>query len=198
MAERRLTPRTLNIALFVLIAGVVTLIRLLPVHDLGLSAEMGNLDQSVPELPGLWARWPAPDLMLCLTLAWIVRRPDLLPAPLIAAYFLFEDLLLMRPPGAWALVVVLATEFLRTRTALLRGAGFWLEFVLVAGIMVAMWLGNRALLAIVIVPQVPLDLSFAQLVGSVILYPLVVGFVQVVLRLRKPAAGELDGMGQKL
>ena len=198
MAEKRLTPRTAHIALFLLIAGLVTLLRLLPIHDLDLSAEMGNLDQSVPELPGLWAQWPAPDLMLCLTMAWVVRRPDLLPAPLIAAYFLFEDLLLMRPPGAWALVVVLATEFLRTRTALLRGTGFWLEYLMVAGIMVAMWLGNRALLAIVIAPQAPLDLSFAQLAGSVLVYPLVVGFVQIVLRLRKPAAGELDGMGQKL
>ena len=62
------------------------------------------------------ATWPAPDLMLALTLAWVVRRPDLLPAPLIAAYFFVEDILMMRPPGLWALIVLGATEFLRRAT----------------------------------------------------------------------------------
>ena len=201
MAERRLTPKALHIGLFLALAGAVTLYRLLPVQDYSSGVELGGgivTDLVVAE--GLMNRalWPAPDFLLCLTLAWIVRRPDLLPAPVIAAYFLFEDLLLLRPPGAWALIVLLGTEFLRRRAPLLRGSGFWLEYALIIGLMGAMFVVYRALLAIVIVPQAPLDLSFVQLVGSVIVYPVIVALVHFVLNLRKPATGELDGMGQKL
>jgi rod shape-determining protein MreD len=201
MAERRLTQKILNITLYLGLAGLVTLYRLLPSQDYSSGVELGAgavTDLVVRDGLFNWPLWPAPDILLCLTLAWIVRRPDLLPAPVIVAYFLFEDLLLMRPPGAWALVVLLGTEFLRRRTLLMRGAGFWLEFALVAGVMVAMFVAYRALLAIVMVPQAPLDLSFVQLVGSVIVYPFVVALVHFVLNLRKPATGELDGMGQKL
>jgi rod shape-determining protein MreD len=44
-------------------------------------------------------KWPGPDLLLCIILAWVTRRPDYLPALLIAFVVLAEDLLLMRPPG---------------------------------------------------------------------------------------------------
>ena len=42
-----------------------------------------------------------PDLMLAFTFAWVLRRPDYVPVLLIAAIFLLEDMLLMRPPGLW-------------------------------------------------------------------------------------------------
>lgn len=201
MAERSIATKTLNIALFLGLAGAVTLFRLLPVANYSSGVELGGgAVTDIVVVEGLlnWSLWPAPDLLLCLTLAWIVRRPDLLPAPVIAAYFLFEDLLLLRPLGAWAAIVLLGTEFLRRRAPFLRGAGFLLEYALVAGLMVGMFVAYRALLAIVIVSQVPLDLSFVQLTGSVIAYPVVAGFVHFVLNLRKPATGELDGLGQKL
>ncbi len=201
MGERRLTPKVLHIALFLGLAALVTLYRLLPMHDYSGGMELGDarvIDLSLSKWYVNLSLWPGPDILLCLTLAWIVRRPDLLPAPVIAAYFLLEDLLLLRPPGAWAFIVLLGTEFLRRRAPMLRGAGFWLEYALVAGLMGAMFVLYRALLTIVMVTQAPLDLSFMQLVGSVLVYPLVVVFAHFVLNLRKPATGELDGLGQKL
>ncbi|NCO16036.1 MAG: rod shape-determining protein MreD, partial [Alphaproteobacteria bacterium] len=83
-------------AIFVALALALFFLRLLP-----LGAEPG--------------RWPGPDLMLCLILAWVQRRPDYLPAPLIALVVLTEDFLMLRPPGLWTAIVVLATEFLRGR-----------------------------------------------------------------------------------
>ena len=59
--------------------------------------------------------WPGPDLILCLTLAWVQRRPDYLPAGLVAAVILAEDLFMLRPPGLWAALTVLGAEFLRSR-----------------------------------------------------------------------------------
>ncbi|MBR3370102.1 MAG: rod shape-determining protein MreD [Rhodobacteraceae bacterium] len=194
MSKRRPAGKALYVVLFLSLAALVTFLRLLPMHDYG----------AVPSVPsdGGWGAngrdWPAPDFLLCLTLAWVVRRPDLLPAPVIAAYFLFEDLLLLRPPGLWALIVLGATEFLRTRTASLRGFGFWLEYALVCGLMLAMFLANRAVIAIVMMPQAPLDLSFAQFLGTVIAYPAVVAVSHYVFKLRKPATGEVDVLGQKL
>ncbi|MFN4058086.1 MAG: rod shape-determining protein MreD [Roseinatronobacter sp.] len=200
MVERRSTQRIVHISLFLGLAAILTLWRLLPLHDYSGGVELGagpSTDIATPSLfnTGLWF---GPDWMLCLTLAWVVRRPDLLPAPIIAVYFLFEDLLLHRPPGLGALVVLLGTEFLRTRVHILRGAGFWLEYVTIAVIMVVSFLLYRLLLAIVIVPLPSLDLSFFQLAGNLAVYPVVVAVVHWVLRVRKPATGEVDGLGQKL
>ena len=84
--------------------------------------------------------WPGPDLMLCLMLAWVTQRPDHLPTALIALVVLAEDMILMRPPGLWTALVVLATEFLRARSALTRELGFAAEWLLIAGVMIAMLL----------------------------------------------------------
>lgn len=182
------------ILLFLGVAGCVTFVRLLPVQDYSAGGNGDTL--SILGIP--MAHWPAPDLLLCLTLAWVIRRPDLLPAPIIAGYFLIEDLLLLRPPGLWALIVLIVTEFLRARNSALRNFGFGVEYALIAGLMLAMFLAYRAILAIVMVAQLPLDLSVAQFLGSVVLYPVVVAALHLVLKLRKPATGEVDMLGQKL
>lgn len=192
MAERSLSGRLWFAALFLGIGALIWLFRLLPLEGLG--------DPSLP--PGetglTLARWPAPDIMLALTLAWVVRRPDLLPAPVIVAYFFIEDILMMRPPGLWALIVLGATEFLRRRNPTLRGLVFWLEFALVSAMMLGMFLLNRMVLGIVMVPQAPLGLSLAQFVGTVGVYPVMVACMHFGLGLRKPATGEVDDLGQKL
>ena len=49
---------------------------------------------------------PGPDLLICLILAWIVRRPDFLPMPLIAGVILLATLIL-----GWLLVRPLSWPF---------------------------------------------------------------------------------------
>jgi rod shape-determining protein MreD len=199
MVERRQTQRLFYVALFLGLAALMTFYRLLPLGIYGISQDMTGQDL----LPGAdigfsLANLPAPDFLLCLTLAWVVRRPDLLPAPVIVGYFFIEDILLLRPPGLWALIILTGSEFLRTRTEQLRGYGFWLEYLLVFGLMLAMFVANRAILAIVMVPQVPLGLSLAQFLVTVVAYPVVVALSHFVFGLRKPATGEVDALGQKL
>lgn len=142
--------------------------------------------------------WPGPDLMLCLMLAWVTQRPDHLPTGLIAVAVLAEDMILMRPPGLWTAIVVLATEFLRARSALTRELGFAAEWLLIAGLMVAMLLGYRLAFTIAFMTQPGFGFAFAQTVGSILMYPVIVWFLRVVLHLRKPAAGEVDSMGRRL
>ena len=65
-------------------------------------------------------RLPGPDIILLIALSWIVMRPDYVPVLLLAVVFLLTDLLLMRPPGLWTALAVLAGEFLRNRQLQLR------------------------------------------------------------------------------
>ena len=75
--------------------------------------------QLLPLNPGP-GQLPGPDILLLLVLSWTILRPDIVPVFLVAVVFLISDLLLMRPPGLWTALVLLACEFLRTRRVVLR------------------------------------------------------------------------------
>jgi len=167
------------LGLFLLIAALTILARLLP---LSVAADA----------------WPRPDVLLPLTMAWVLRRPVHLPAIAIVLAFLAEDLFMMRPPGLWALVVLFGTEFLRRRHSVVREMNLLLEWALVAAVMVAMFVAYRLGLVIVMTPRPPLDLSLLTLVFTMIIYPVVVLVLQGLLRVRKPATGEVDELGRKI
>lgn len=150
-------------------------------------------------LTRVWlARMPGPDLLLCIIFAWTMRRPDYLPVMLIAAVVLLEDLLLMRPPGLWTALVLIAAEFVRGRVALTRELNFAVEWLLVTGLMFAIMLIYRLIFAVVLLPQPGLGFALAQLIWSVLCYPAVVFLSRVVLDLQKPAMGEVDAYGRRL
>ena len=161
---------------FAALAAVLVLVKLLP---LGTPAE----------------GWPAPDLILCLLVAWMVRRPDLLPMPLVAGVFLWADLMLMRPPGLWAAFAVLAGEWLRRRQPGLRAAPLLAEPGLLAGLMVAMVLAHWAVLTVLFVDQPRLGWQLLQVPVTVLAYPLVAVGLHVGLGLRRRPA--VDGFGRR-
>lgn len=144
------------------------------------------------------ASLPGPDLVLCVVLAWVLRRPDYMPALLVAGAVLAEDLLLMRPPGLWACLVMLAAEFLRGRQPLMRELPFAMEWGFVAVVMGTIWLAERLVLGILLVPMPGLGPSLAQLATTLLAYPLVVMVSHWLLGLRKPATGEVDALGRRL
>lgn len=166
-------------ALFLGLALLLLFLRLLP-----LGADAG--------------RFPGPDLVLCMIMAWVMRRPDYLPVWLIAAVVLAEDLILMRPPGLWTALVVMGSEFIRSRAALTRELNFVVEWFLVTGLMVAMLLAYRLVFALALLPQLPFGFAVVQVLWSALAYPLVVGASRLVLDLRKPATGETDDYGRRL
>ncbi|WP_232831231.1 rod shape-determining protein MreD [Pseudogemmobacter bohemicus] len=165
--------------LFLALAGLFLFVRLLP------------LDSMV-------GRFPGPDLLLCLIFAWMMRRPDFLPVWLIAPVFLVEDLLLLRPPGLWTALVVLATEFLRGRHALTREMNFAVEWLLASGLMIAMLLAQRLALTLTLLDLPPFGFAVVQVLWSILAYPLVVGLSRLAFDLRKPATGEVDDFGRRL
>lgn len=166
-------------ALFLAIALLLLFLRLLP------------LGQSAGAFPG-------PDLMLCVIMAWVVRRPDYLPLAMIVFVMLLEDLLLMRPPGLWTALVVLATEFLRSRVALTRELNFLVEWMLVSALMLGILLAYRVVFAVAFLPQPPFGFAVVQVLWSALLYPIIVGLSAMVLDLHKPATGAVDSFGRRL
>jgi rod shape-determining protein MreD len=166
-------------ALYVAIAAALLFLRMLPLGSVA-------------------GRWPGPDLLLCLTLVWVLRRPDYVPALLIALVVLLEDLLLMRPPGLWAALVVLAAEFLRARAALTRELTFVVEWLLVAGVILAATLGFRLVMALVMLPQVSLGQTLVQALATILCYPAVVVASRLAFGVRKPATGETDAYGRRM
>lgn len=170
ITTRRLAYR----GLFLAIAAFLMFLRILPLS-------------TVP------SAWPGPDLLLAMALAWVLRRPDYVPALVIAAVFCLEDMLAMRPPGLWALLVLLGTEFLRDREALTREVPFAVEWALVGTIVVAITIANRLVLALLVVPQAGLGLTLLQALATMLAYPLVVLASHYALGLRRAAPGRIEG-----
>lgn len=186
----------LHRALFVAIAMVLLFWRLLPL-PVAMMADCAEQAQWCRFTVWLW-RLPGPDLLLCVIFAWTMRRPDYLPALLIAAVVLLDDMILMRPPGLWTALVLIASEFVRGRVALTRELNFAVEWLLVSGLMVAMLLVYRMIFALTLMPQPGFGYAMVQVIWSIVCYPFVVFLSRFVLDLHKPGMGEIDAYGRRM
>jgi rod shape-determining protein MreD len=136
-----------------------------------------------------------PDLILTFAFAWSLRRPEFVPAPVLAGLFLLTDLLLLRPPGLWALLALLACENLKSRARGLRDGSFANEWLTVCFLLTFVWIGYRGALAVTFVELPPFGLSVFELVMTMLSYPVAVAITHGVLGVRKPAPGEFDTRG---
>ena len=179
MAETIASRRFLWRSVFVALVLLVIFVRLLP------------LGEGAGGVPG-------PDLLVALALAWAARRPDYVPALLVAAVMLLADFLFLRPPGLWAAITVLGVEFLRNRETAFRDLPFLVEWGIVAALLLAMTLANAAVLLVLMVDQPTLGLTLLQLIATILSYPLVVAVTVYALGLRRAAPGEVDERGHRL
>lgn len=143
-------------------------------------------------------RVPGPDLMICLTFAWVLRRPRFVPTLLIAFIFLVTDMLYMRPPGLWTALVVIGVEVLRSREQPTRETPFMVEWGMVAAVLTVITLAYRLILWLTMVPQVSLGLTLLELIFTLLAYPVVVFVSRALLGVRKIAPGELDALGNRV
>ena len=104
----------------------------------------------------------------------------------------------MRPPGLWTALVILASEFIRSRVALTRELSFGVEWLLVAGLMLALFVAQRLAYAVAFLPQPALGFVLVQTGWSIVAYPLIVALSRYGLDLHKPAMGEVDAYGRRL
>ncbi len=178
MAERNSAfNRWINGFAYLGLTGTVVLMQILPIEI----------------LPG---QVPGPDLTVAITFAWVLRRPQYLPTLLVAALFLAIDMLVMRPPGLWAALVVLAVEFLRKREPVVRELSFLLEWALVSGALLAITMVNRAVLGVFLVTQAGLGPMLLQLMATALAYPLVVAASRFLFAVHKMTPTETDARGR--
>lgn len=144
------------------------------------------------------ARIPGPDMMLLLACAWVLRRPDYLSAVLVAAVFLIEDILFMRPLGLRSCLGLVAVEFLRSREPMWRDLPFPFEWVMVAVVLLLLSVAQAAILGLFLVDQPSLTAQLIRLSLSILSYPVVAAVSRYVFRVAKPAPGEVDALGHKL
>ena len=138
--------------------------------------------------------WAAPDLMVAITFAWVLRRPEYAPLFFIAGIFLLADFLFHRPPGLWAALVLIGSQTLRAKAPDLRDLTFPVEWLTVATTLVIMTLGYRLILGLTVVDQAPLGLSLIQLVMTLLACPIVVFVTQAIFGVRKLAPGDVDAI----
>lgn len=176
MVETILSRRWTFRVLFVIISAVIAFAHLLPLH---------------PGAGGI----PGPDLLLLVAMAWVLRRPDYIPAVLVAVVMLMADFLFMRPPGLWAALTVLGVEFLRQREQMTREMSFLVEWATVAAVVAVLFFANAIVLAVFLVDQPALGLTLIRLIATILLYPIVVALAARAFGLRKPTPGEVDKLG---
>lgn len=158
---------------------------------------LGLLFWNLLPLSTLPKSWAGPDLLVALTFAWALRRPDFVPVLLVAVVMLLSDLLLHRPPGLMAFLVVLGAEQLKTRAIGFRDASFAGEWAAVGFVVIAVFMVNRVTLAVLMVDQAPLGLILIQMVATIAIYPVVVLISHLFLGVRKLAPGDDDAIGTR-
>lgn len=140
--------------------------------------------------------WPGPNLLFCLTVAWVLRRPDLLPVWTIAVVGLLADLLLQQPPGLGAALLVVCSEFVRWRGLpgqVLSPTG---EIALFAALLTSAILAAWLVQAIFLVPQPALYSLLAQIPLTLVAYPIVAVFLVHVCGIRRLSDAAWRAMGR--
>lgn len=143
-------------------------------------------------------RLAGPDWLTALTFAWALRRPSYVPMLSIAAILLMADLLFQRPPGLWALLVLLAAEWLKPRGRQVRENTFVAEWLTAATVLFFITVIYRLVLALLIVTPGMLSLWLMQYGMTVAAYPLVAGLSYLILGVRRSTPGEYDHTGRPL
>lgn len=179
MADNLPTRSWLYRGLFLAICFFMLLIALLPLSF---------------TIPGL----TAPDFLICIAFAWVLRRPEFVPFWSLLLMFLLADVLQMRPLGLWTAIALAACEFLRTQSYRFRDLAFPFEWAFVAVLITAAIFANRLILSITLVPQPGITTTATHAITTVIIYPVMVFLSAAILRVRKVTAGEAIVLGQRL
>lgn len=176
MVDPRATRRLLFRTFFAALAALVIFVQILP-------SGLGT------------GRLPSPDLLILLTAAWALRRPDYVPPLLVALVLLASDILLMRPLGLWAALGLLGMETLRSRGETSAELPFLGEWLLVTVVLAAMTLAQIVILGVFMVPQPPVGATALHLVTSAAVYPAVALATTCVFGVRAAPPAERDAMG---
>ena len=138
---------------------------------------------------------PGPELLCCLTVVWIMRRPRWAPVGLIVLVHLIADILFLRPIGLWPAISLLGYEYLRRKAAGPTEIALPLEVGIAAAPFAVMVLANALLQFVFGVGQPTFLTLIYHVIVTVIAYPLMIAFSHFVVRVRRARPTDVDGSG---
>jgi rod shape-determining protein MreD len=138
---------------------------------------------------------PAPDLMFCFMAAWMMRRPNYVPVLLVAFIFVLSDIVFLRPIGLWSALIVLGSEFLRSRSTGPSEIPVPAEIALVSFVFAAMFAIYSVVFVLLGTPHAELKTAALHVLTTVIAYPFVIGVTHFILRVRRAKPSDLDAGG---
>lgn len=140
---------------------------------------------TMPLDPG---RLTPPDLVWCLMIAWVIRRPTRVPVWMAPLLGLLGDVLLMRPLGLGALGLMLGVEVFRGRAAVFHAAPFLVEWIAAVLGYAALVFGMRLVLEVTFADGPSLARLGLAVLATGVAYPLVVLGLTWCLGVRAPGA----------
>ena len=136
--------------------------------------------------------WGTPDVIFALALAWIVRRPFYAPVVLVGLVIFFQDMMLQRPPGLYAALIMLAMIRLRKQAYAPSDMTFLEEWLNAALSIVAVAIALRVIMTVTFLDLPRFGTHFGSVAFTVAIYPLVALFSERVLRVTSLSLSEIE------
>ena len=143
-------------------------------------------------------RLPGPDVMYCLTMVYVIRRPEFVPIWSICLVFFLRDILSQAPLGLFTVLVLLGTELVRNNVQAFREYFFPLEWLWVASIFVSILLSQHFLLSLVLSETPKFLDQFYLFVFTSVAYPATVAAMRYGFGIHRPATGTVDERGHRI
>ena len=165
--------------LFTVIVFILIFIKVLPIN-------------TVPQ------EWTAPDLLLCVTLVWCLRKPTGAPIILLAVLFLLQDIICQRPIGLFAAVATLICEWAKRQALRAEEFPFLLEWVTAAFAMLAMFILIQSIASLSLIAKPSIWIFTKEMIFTIMAYPLVTFLCRYGLGLRTHQVTEFEAsLGQE-
>lgn len=128
-----------------------------------------------------------PDLFYALSIAWIIRQDRSANMPLVVGMALLADIVLMKPIGLGALMMLVTSEVARNNARVLRDHGLLLEWLVVSIGFGAMMLVQNFMLFWAFSDRLSFSAIGQILLATILCYPFVVAILYYGLRIRHGA-----------
>ncbi len=125
-----------------------------------------------------------PDILYCLMVAWVIRRSATAPLLLVLLLAIIGDVMMMRPLGLWALLLVLATELMRYSEKTLYEVPFVIEWIYVSLLFLLLQLAQNLIFFVTFSETYPLADILWYFLATSLVYPVIVLFLNWVVRVR--------------
>ncbi len=134
-----------------------------------------------------------PDLVYCITIAWLIRAPMHVPPWLLVGVFLLRDILLGLPPGLWTAMILLTGLIIILSYEWLRSHIYLIQWILVAGLYLCALIAMQSVLLITRLPVPTSENLVRSFVMTALAYPLASALIALIIREDAARDGTTEG-----